>query len=160
MRRRQTVSRQWLIIAGRPGRAAIARASRLPRGSGVLLLEAKPGILMPRLRLIARQRELLIVSELGRSAARVHNVRELRAAMARRTQLILLSPLHRTTSHPSWEPIARMRAAALARLARRRLVALGGMNERRYRNLARLGFIGWAGISAWSQWSRGPQSSD
>jgi hypothetical protein len=41
-----------------------------------------------------------------------------------------------------------MRAAAFARLARRKLLALGGMDEKRYAQVARLGFIGWAGISA------------
>jgi thiamine-phosphate pyrophosphorylase len=41
-----------------------------------------------------------------------------------------------------------MRAAALARLAGRKLVALGGMDERRFRRVERLGFVGWAGISA------------
>jgi thiamine monophosphate synthase len=44
-----------------------------------------------------------------------------------------------------------MRAASLARLGKRKLVALGGMTEERYRQVAHLGFIGWAGISAWTQ---------
>jgi hypothetical protein len=38
--------------------------------------------------------------------------------------------------------------SALARLAKRRLLALGGMNPKRYAAVERLGFIGWAGISA------------
>jgi hypothetical protein len=41
-----------------------------------------------------------------------------------------------------------MRSAALARLAGRRAIALGGMNRERYAKIAPLGFIGWAGISA------------
>jgi hypothetical protein len=41
-----------------------------------------------------------------------------------------------------------MRAATLARLAGRRAIALGGMDARRYANIAQLGFIGWAGILA------------
>jgi hypothetical protein len=41
-----------------------------------------------------------------------------------------------------------MRAAAFARLAKRRAIALGGMDAQRYARLAQLGFIGWAGISA------------
>jgi hypothetical protein len=41
-----------------------------------------------------------------------------------------------------------MRAAALARLGRGEIFALGGMNRRRYAKIAPLGFIGWAGISA------------
>jgi thiamine-phosphate pyrophosphorylase len=41
-----------------------------------------------------------------------------------------------------------MRAAALARLGGRNLLALGGMNARRFRRIERLGFYGWAAIDA------------
>jgi hypothetical protein len=41
-----------------------------------------------------------------------------------------------------------MRAAALARLAGRNAIALGGMSRRRYAKIAALGFTGWAGIDA------------
>jgi thiamine monophosphate synthase len=41
-----------------------------------------------------------------------------------------------------------MRAAALAALGSRKLIALGGMNAERYARIAQLGFMGWAGISA------------
>jgi thiamine-phosphate pyrophosphorylase len=84
-----------------------------------------------------------------RCAARVHNVRELRRALAARVPLILLSPIFATRSHPEWKPLPRMRAAALARLAGRRAIALGGMNRRRFKVIEKLGFIGWAGIDAW-----------
>jgi thiamine-phosphate pyrophosphorylase len=103
---------------------------------------------MLRLRTLARQSHLTIVAEQGRSAARVHNSRELRRALLARPRMILVSPVHPTGSHPEWKPLSRMRAAALARLAKRRAVALGGMDARRYAKIARLGFIGWAGISA------------
>jgi thiamine-phosphate pyrophosphorylase len=73
----------------------------------------------------------------------------LRQALLGRTPLILLSPIHPTRSHPDRRPLPRMRAAALARLAKRRLVALGGMDARRYAKIARLGFSGWAGIDAY-----------
>jgi thiamine-phosphate pyrophosphorylase len=147
MRRRQTMPRQWLIIADGT-QDAIAAARRLPRGSGVLLLEPIPARAMLRLRTLARQSHLTIVAEQGRSAARVHNSRELRRALLARPRMILVSPVHPTGSHPEWKPLSRMRAAALARLAKRRAVALGGMDARRYAKIARLGFIGWAGISA------------
>jgi thiamine-phosphate pyrophosphorylase len=62
--------------------------------------------------------------------------------------MILLSPIYETRSHTDWKPLPRMQASALARLADRRLIALGGMNARRYARVAPLGFIGWAGISA------------
>jgi thiamine-phosphate pyrophosphorylase len=100
------------------------------------------------LRLLARERKLEIVIEGPRSARRVHNVRELRAAMLQRTPLILLSPLYPTISHPDWQPLPRMRAAALARLGGRTLLALGGMDARRFARIRKLGFRGWAGITA------------
>jgi thiamine-phosphate pyrophosphorylase len=73
---------------------------------------------------------------------------ELRRALLARTSLVLLSPLRPTQSHPEWKPIPRMRAAAMARLGRRSLVALGGMDARKFARIKRLGFQGWAGISA------------
>ena len=145
MRRRQTVPRQWLIIADQ---GTIAPAFRLPRGSGILLLQPLSGRAMRRLRQSARQRSLTIVKEQRGTAKRVHNVRELRGALLARTPLILLSPLYPTSSHPGWKPIPRMRAAALARLGERKLLALGGMDARKYALIKRLGFQGWAGISA------------
>jgi thiamine-phosphate pyrophosphorylase len=145
MSRRQTVALQWLIVAD-PDRWTAAK--RLPRGSGVLLLNPLPRREMRDLRQLAVLRGLTIAIEERGSAARVHNSRELRAAMLRRTPLIFLSPLYPTRSHPDWQPLPRMRAAALARLGRRRLLALGGMDARRFTRIRNLGFQGWAGISA------------
>ena len=147
MRRRQTMPRQWLMIAD-GGDDIVAAASRLPRGSGALLLEPIPASAMLRLRVLARHRGLTIVVEQPRSAARVHNSRELRRALLARSEMVLLSPIHPTGSHPEWKPLPRMRAATLAGLAGRKVVALGGMNATRYARIAPLGFIGWAGISA------------
>jgi thiamine-phosphate pyrophosphorylase len=145
MRRRQTVARQWLIIAGEE---AVTAARRLSRGSGILLLGPLPSGEMRRLRQVARQRGLAIATEQRRATARVHDGRELRTALLAGTEMILLSPLYPTRSHPERKPLPRMRAAALARLAGRKLIALGGMNAGRYRKVAPLGFTGWAGISA------------
>lgn len=147
MRRRQTMPRQWLIIADGDG-DVVAAVSRLPRGSGALLLEPIPAGAMLRLRVLARERGLTIIAEQPRSVSRVHDSHELRQALLVRSELILLSPIHPTGSHPEWKPLPRMRAATLARLARRRAVALGGMNATRYARIAPLGFIAWAGISA------------
>jgi hypothetical protein len=145
MRRRQTVPRQWLIVSDED---ALAVVTRLPRGSGVILLGPRSVSEIRRMRQVARHRELTVVGESRAGAARVHNVRELRRALLARTPLILLSPLWPTGSHPDWLPIRRMRAAALARLGGRKLLALGGMNQERYARVAPLGFIAWAGISA------------
>ena len=146
MRRRQTVPGQWLIIAD--GRDAVAEARRVVRGSGVLLLEPIPASAMLRLRMLARQRGLTIVVGKRRTAARVHDSRELLKALLAAPEMVLISPIYPTGSHPEWTPLPRMRAAALARLAGRKAVALGGMDARRYAKIAQLGFTAWAGISA------------
>jgi len=144
MRRRQTAPQQWLIVRGADDRDGLAAARRLRSGNGVLLLGSIPMAEARRLGL----RGLTIVQERPRTAARVHDLRELRRALLARAPLIFLSPLHPTVSHPGWEPIPRMRAATLARLANRKLFALGGMNARKFARIRPLGFQGWAGISA------------
>jgi thiamine-phosphate pyrophosphorylase len=148
MDRRQSIPRQWLIVNAEPDAALWRAARRVPRGSGILLLCHLAASDRRRLRHVANLRALNLVIEKPRSARRVHNVSELRHALLRRTPLIFLSPIFETGSHPDWPAMPRMRAAALARLAHRRSIALGGMNEQRYAKIAPLGFIGWAGISA------------
>jgi thiamine-phosphate pyrophosphorylase len=101
-----------------------------------------------RLRSFAKHQGHILAVEARGRAARVHNARELTRALVRRPRLVLLSPLHETSSHPGWQPLSRMRAASLARLCGRNALALGGMTAKRYARLAHLGFTGWAGISA------------
>lgn len=144
MRRRQTAPTQWLIVTGS---ADVEGVRRLAPGSGVLLLDALPQRDMQRLRQLVRLKGLVFARE-GPEAARVHNVRELRRALLARTPLILLSPIFPTRSHPGWKPIHPMRAAAMARLGGRKLLALGGMNARTFARITRMGFQAWAGISA------------
>jgi len=147
MRGGQRVPHQWLIVTCDHAEL-IDATRRLGRGSGVLLLGPLPAARLRQLRRVAAKRGLAIAQEHPRTAARVHNSGELRDALLRRTPLILLSPINPTPSHPNWEPIPRMRAAALARLGGRRLIALGGMDARKFARIRKLGFQGWAGISA------------
>lgn len=148
MRRRQTMPTQWLIADRRLGRELWNTLADVPRGAGVLVLRPLSPGEWRRLRRLAAQRELTVIVEGTRTACRVHDAHELRRAMLARAPLICLSPLYPTRSHPDWPPLPRMRAAALARLGRRGLFALGGMDQRRFRRVERLGFIGWAGIDA------------
>jgi thiamine-phosphate pyrophosphorylase len=154
MQRRQTAPRQWLIADERLGDELLSAVRELPRGSGVLVLyrglpKGRRARLLSRLMRLARSQGLVIADELEGEAARVHDLPELRRALQQRIPIIFLSPMRPTRSHPDWEPIGRMRAAALTRLAHRRLYALGGMDEREFRRIERLGFRGWAGIDAW-----------
>jgi thiamine-phosphate pyrophosphorylase len=150
---RPRVPRQWMIADDRMGDRLWHAVRRLPPGSGILVIyrdlsTKRRAKLLSRLRTAARARNLIIVDENAREAIRVHDISELRRALQQRIPMILLSPLNRTRSHPEWQPIKRMRAAALARLGKRRLFALGGMDETKFRRIERLGFQGWAGIEA------------
>jgi thiamine-phosphate pyrophosphorylase len=153
MKARQTMPRQWLVADARLGDALWAVVRNLPPGSGVLVLfpdlsARERQLLLRRLRRFAATKAIKVVDEAHGAAARVHDLRDLRRALLVRTPLILFSPIYPTRSHPEWQSVPRMRAAALARLAGRRLFALGGMDERRFRRVQRLGFVGWAGIDA------------
>lgn len=148
MSRRQTSPDRWLLITEADAPRASRLANSLPRGTGLLLLTKLAPHDMRRLGRIAVVRRLSVLEEKRGIAARVHNARELRLALSAGTPLILLSPMFHTATHPDWAPLPRMRAAALARLGGRRLVALGGMNEGRYAKISQLGFSGWAGVSA------------
>ena len=155
MSHRQTeIPSEWLILDARLGDSWWGAVRKLPRGSGVLVLrhelpERERRKLLALLRPIATARRLRVIDEGARSAARVHNARELRLALTARVPLILLSPIFATRSHAEWKPLPRMRAATLARLAGRRAMALGGMTHRRFMAIQKLGFVGWAGIDGW-----------
>jgi thiamine-phosphate pyrophosphorylase len=145
MRRRQTAPSQWLMITDEADLSAVCR---LPRGSGIVLLTPLGAKEMRWLRLVARRRGLFVLQERRGVTARVHTTAELRSALLARTPLVMLSPIHPTRSHPGWTALPPMRAAALARLGGRKLIALGGMDARKFQRIERLGFQGWAGISA------------
>jgi thiamine-phosphate pyrophosphorylase len=155
MTHRQTgIPSEWLIVDRRVEGAFWNTVRKLPRGSGILVLQhdlaaSERSKLLVRLNRFAERRRLTIVDERRGWAARVHNMRELRQALSIGTALLLLSPIYPTRSHPDWKPLPRMRAATLARLANRRAVALGGMDRRRFITAQKLGFVGWAGIDAW-----------
>lgn len=151
MRRRQSIPRQWLIANYDWDRQFWLVLRHLPRGSGVLLLAHPGASTFRRLRSLAVLKDLLIMPDIPGQVARVHNLRELRWALLRRTEIVFLSPMFQTETHPDWRPLSRMRAATLARLGKRKMIALGGMTEERYRQVTELGFIAWAGISAWTQ---------
>ena len=145
MKRRQTsIPGQWLITDGRLA-DPLEVIRRLPPGAGVLVRDRR---LLRPIRQLGASRGLQVVAE-SRRMVRVHNAREIRQAQLAGADLLLLSPLYPTRSHPRWRALPRMRAAALLRLATVPVIALGGMDDRRFRRVRKLGFAGWAGIDAW-----------
>ncbi len=147
--------------------------ARLPRGSGVIFrhyMTRDRQAVFERVRQIARRRGLVLLlagspqeaaawradGVHGRSPHRnmprpllrtapAHDARELAAA---RGQAVLISPVFATRSHPGARTLGPLRFAALARRAAMAVIALGGMDARRFSRVAALGAYGWAGIDA------------
>jgi thiamine-phosphate pyrophosphorylase len=90
----------------------------------------------------------------GLRSAAVHSLAEGIAARRRGVDMIFVSPIFATRSHPDAAALGPRHAAAIARHVGLPAIALGGMNARRFRPLKALGFHGWAGIDAWTATKR------
>lgn len=71
------------------------------------------------------------------------------AVAARGADLVFVSPVHATHSHPGAAGLGLAAALELARLAEAPAIALGGMDEARGTAAIAAGFHGWAAIDAW-----------
>lgn len=166
MHRRQSLPRLWLMTDERQGESLFAAIARLPRGAGIVFrhysLPAPERIaLWERIRTAARERGHLLVAAgdplpgargchnrrgCGIRTASAHNLREIRAAERAGADLVFLSPVFPTRSHPGAAALGPARFARLTRLAKVPVVALGGVTAARARSLR--GAYGWAGIDA------------
>lgn len=164
MRPGKATPKVWLFSDERLETDLPALLRRLPEGIGIVfrhhdLPPAERRLLLRRARRLAAARGLVLVEDSGGRTARVHDLRELRRALLSRggagPELLFISPLHPTRTHPDWRPLPRMRAATLARLAGRMVLALGGMNAKRFRQVRTLGFSGWGGIDAFEDRPKG-----
>jgi thiamine-phosphate pyrophosphorylase len=145
----------------------------LPRGSGVIFRHYRADgrrALFERARMAARRRGLVLLlagtpreaagwradGAHGRSPHRrasrplirtapAHDARELVRAAG---HAVFLSPVFATRSHPGARHLGPLRFAMLARMVSTPLIALGGMDKRRFRRLAPLGAYGWAAIDS------------
>lgn len=170
----------WLLTDQRQGDALWSALARLPRGSGVIVRHYHLPLperrkLFERIRKIARRCGLMLLlsgpPSLARAwradgvygapgkgsansrlvhAATVHDLCEIRAAERAGADLVLLSPLFATRTHPGAPFLGRVRFAALARQSRLPVIALGGVSRRHEGQLALLGAQGWAGIDAFA----------
>ena len=175
MPRRYPLPKLWLMTDERQGEALWRALKRLPRGSGVIirhysLSPAERRRLIESIRTLARVRRLVLIladapekpieprkvdgaygtrtSHPGFNLAPAHNLREIRRAERDGADLLLLSPLFATRSHPEASALGPARFAGLAHATRLPVVALGGVNARRHDLVKRIGAYGWAGIDA------------
>ncbi len=81
-------------------------------------------------------------------SAAAHDLPGLVAARRAGAGLVFLSPVFATRSHPGARTLGPVRFGLLARQAKLPVVALGGMDEARFKRLRPLGAHGWAGIDA------------
>ncbi|MET0270692.1 MAG: thiamine phosphate synthase, partial [Sphingomonas sp.] len=165
--------RLWLMTDERSGEALWDALARLPRGAGIVFRHhatprAARRALFERVRAIARARRLVLVlagpPRLARAwradgahgrhphrtprllrTAPVHDRREM--ARARHADLLFVSPVFPTRSHPSGRTLGVLGFRKLAAASTRPVVAMGGMNGMRWRVL---GSHGWAAIDAWN----------
>jgi thiamine-phosphate pyrophosphorylase len=165
---RHPLPRLWLITDERQGDALWQALERLPRGGGIVfrhysLPREERRRLFERVRGVARSRGLTLLvagaplpgadgvhGRPGRGirSRSAHNLRELKAAERAGADLVFLSPVFPTQSHPGRAALGPRRFALIAHQARVKVIALGGMDEERARLLG--GAYGWAGIDAWS----------
>jgi len=156
----------WAALAGLPpGAGVIFRHYRTPRAERRRLYEA--------VRTVARRQRLVLVlagparlaaawradGAHGRAVRRTsrpllytapaHDLTELRASTRAGADLVFLSPVFATRSHPGDRTLGPTRFGALTRAgAGAGVIALGGMDAARARRLKALGSYGWAAIDA------------
>lgn len=161
---RQPLPAIW-IVSDQRNDAVLERAlKRAPRGSGLIfrhyhLAEPKRRARFMALTRIARGRGHVVALAGSRAQARrwgadlsygkcgelvpVHTAREI--ARASRAAALLLSPVFPTRSHPGAATLGPVRFRLLAALARRPVIALGGMDAKAAR---RLEWAHWGAIDA------------
>jgi thiamine-phosphate pyrophosphorylase len=168
MRRRHPIPRTWLMTDERIGAALWRALRRLPPGSGVVvrhhgLRPADRRALLRRARRVAGPGTVVLGaaglvgpdgthngSRRGRLLSRsVHSPAEARAALRAGADLVFVSPVFATRSHPGAAALGRRGLVRLVRMLPMPVIALGGMSARRFAALRGAGVHGWAGIDTW-----------
>lgn len=167
----------WLMTDARFGTDLLPAVRRMPFGSGIIfrhhhLAQPERRKLFASVRHICAQRgHMLILADTEQIAlawraggfhqrsgqrrsstmrsAPVHNRAELRDALRNKADLLFISPLFATASHPGKRPLGKL---AFAQLAKQRggatVIALGGMDRRRGMTIKPALAHGWAAIDA------------
>ena len=154
----------------------LAAVARLPRGRAGIVFRhyrtpaAQRRALFAQVAAIARRRRLMILlGDTARTASAwkadgwhgpdnraacrplihsraAHTIMEIKAASRSRADLLFLSPLFPTRSHPGAPALGRAGFASLARQSTLPVIALGGVRSHHQRQLKILGASGWAAI--------------
>lgn len=176
--RNTPLPRVWLMTDPRFGDDLLSAIKRLPFRSGVIfrhyeLADSARKALFRQVQRICRQRgHVLLLAgdertarawnadgyhsrEDGRQSKRsiqsaaVHDRAELARALRVGADLVLISPVFATASHPDTRPLGRFTFTALAKQAGgNAVIAMGGMNARKAATLSNRISHGWAAIDA------------
>ena len=176
--RHRNIPRLWLMTDERVAEDDLLYAiHRLPPGAGVIfrhysLTPPARKALFERVRATARRRILTVLlagsacravawradgwhgPKQGRGRARLlhsapaHGMKEMRAAERAGVDLLFVSPIFPTRSHPAARTLGKVRFGLLAAQARKPVIALGGMTAPRANGLRSMGIYGWAAIDA------------
>lgn len=168
----------WLVSDERVDAQLPAALARLPRGSGFVFRhyslpsEERRDRFRMLARIARRYGHLVVLSGTPREARQwradgaygspdrlargpatlrlvtAHSLRELARANLGRADLVLLSPVFPTRSHPGAPGLGAVRFRLLSALSRAPVVALGGMNAHRAHSL---GIRKWAAIQAFAK---------
>lgn len=179
---RANIPRIWMMTDPRIGDGLTRAVQRMPMRSGVIFrhydLEAiARKALFQKIRRICRRRGHILllagnraelrnwqvdgwhgssrIVDQGMNSVSVHNVSEIAQARRNRADIMLISPVFATRSHPGQRPLGLMqfqRLAALCGSAQR--IALGGMTQQRAALFRATQIDGWAGIDAFSSRQR------
>lgn len=174
MRRHHPLPKIWLMTDPRMV-DVLASIARLPKGSGIIFrhyawAESRRRALFKKVQCLARRgRHVLILADTplrakqwgadgahnrslrtswGLRTVAVHSAKE--AALAKRigADLIFVSPIFQTRSHPGSKTLGRIGLGQIASHQCTKTVALGGMTEKRAKSLHALKIHGWAAVDA------------
>lgn len=175
MRRRHPspIPRLWLMTDERIGDALWPALEALPRGAGVVFRHYRTPLagrrhLFAKVARIARRRGLVLIRagdvwlgqgeagvhagrkhEHGLKTASAHSRREAITEVRAGADLLFVSPVFATRSHPGAPALGVRHARQIVQDLPVCAVALGGMTPARGAALMRAGFWGWAAIDAW-----------
>ena len=173
--------RIWLMTDPRLGGRLLAAVRRLPAGSGVVFRhyelepKARRALFRQAARICRQRGHILLLAADERMArgwgadgfhgqsrrqqqsgllhsASVHNASELAEAQSGGADILFISPLYATRSHPGERTLGVLAFRRLALLSGdAAIIALGGMNAARARMQDKRRVYGWAAIDAFGE---------